>query len=103
MADAHPASESAESPNSLATALRTLPPMEEKVLRLSYGIGCQRAHSTAEIAAAFGMRTDLVETILEEAEQHLAEHGVPPDRLQQFGAPVSGRRHRCRNRSAEGD
>ena len=104
MADAHPAADSAgEGPDSLGTALRTLPPIEEKVVRLSYGIGCQRAHSAAEIAAEFGVGTDLVAAILEQAEQRLAERGVPREQLQQSGPPVSCSRHRCGTRSAKGD
>src|ERR1700722_13344452 len=41
-------------------SLATLPPIEEKVVRLSYGIGCERAHSVAEIAVEFGVGADLV-------------------------------------------
>jgi DNA-directed RNA polymerase sigma subunit (sigma70/sigma32) len=104
MADAHPATDSAEEgPEGLDTALRTLPPIEEKVERLSYGIGCQRAHTVAEIAAEFGVGADLVEAILEEAKRHLAERGVARQRLQQSGPPGSRSRHRCRVRSAKGD
>ena len=63
MADAHPPSDTVgESADSLDMALRTLPPIEEKVVRLSYGIGCQRAHSVAEIAAEFGVGAELIET-----------------------------------------
>ncbi|MGA2580051.1 MAG: hypothetical protein ABSH24_28975 [Bryobacteraceae bacterium] len=104
MTNGHPAADSAgEGPDSLGTALRTLRPIEEKVVRLSYGIGCQRAHSAAEVAAEFGVGTDVVEAILEEAEQRLAERGVPRDQLQQSSPPVSCSRHHCRTRSAEGD
>src|ERR1700730_12036712 len=58
-------------------SLATLPPIEEKVVRLSYGIGCERPHSVAEIAVEFGVGADLVAAILEQAEQRLAECGVP--------------------------
>jgi len=84
-----------KSPDKLGAALRTLRPIEEKVVRLSYGIGCQRAHSAAEIAAEFGVGVDLVEAILEEAEQRLAEQGVPRRQLLQAGQQLSGSRHRC--------
>jgi len=98
MAVAHPPSDSAgESPDRLGTALRTLRPIEEKVVRLSYGISCERAHSAAEIATEFGVGADLVEAILEVAEQRLAERGVPPDQLPHARPPWSGSRHRCRS------
>ena|SRR5579871_1772374 len=104
MADAHPATGSAgDRPDNLGTTLRTLPPIEEKVVRLSYGIGCERAHSVAEIAVEFGVGADLVAAILEQAEQRLAECGVPREQLQHSGPPVSCSRHRCGTRSAEGD
>ena len=99
MAAAHPPSDNAgESPDKLGAALRTLRPIEEKVVRLSYAIGCQRAHSAAEIAAQFGVGADLVEAILEEAEQRLAEQGVPRRQLLRAGQQLSGNRHRCRAR-----
>jgi hypothetical protein len=99
MAAAHPPSDTAgESPDRLGIALRALRPIEEKVVRLSYGIGCHRAHSATEIAAEFGVDADLVEAILEDAEQRLAEQGVPRRQLLQAGQPLSGSRHRCRAR-----
>ena len=98
MAAAPPSETSGQSPDRLGTALRTLRPIEEKVVRLSYGIGCQRPHSAAEIAAEFGVGADLVEAILEEAEQRLAQQGVPRRQLLQAGQPLSGSRHRCRAR-----
>jgi len=98
MAVAHPPSDSArENPDNLATALRTLRPIEEKIVRLRYGIGCKRAHSAAEIATEFGVGADLVAAILEEAERRLAERGVARHQLQQAGPPSSGSRHRCRS------
>ena len=87
-----------ESSGRLGAALRTLRPIEEKVVRLRYGIGCQRAHCATEIAAEFGVAVELVEVILEEAEQRLAEQGVSRRQLQQAGQPLSGTRHRCRGR-----
>ena len=70
---------------------------------MSYGIGCQSAHAAAEIAAEFGVGAELVEAILEEAEQRLAERGVLRHHLQQACPPVSCGRHRCRSRSVESD
>lgn len=79
----------------IAGALRKLPPIEEKVVRLHYGIGCQRTHSTAEIAEAFGMTEALVKDILEKAEERL-EPGLGRRQLQ--GAQGALRRRRCRAR-----
>ena len=87
-----------ESSDRLATALQTLRPIEEKVVRLSYGIGCQRAHSATEIAAEFAVAVELVESILEDAEQRLAGQGVPRAQLREAGRPLCSSRHRCRAR-----
>jgi len=70
-------------------------------VRLRYGIGCQRAHSAAEIAAEFRVGVELVEAILEVAEQRLSEQGVNRDQLQQAAPPLSGSRPRCRRGSPE--
>lgn len=103
MADAQTGAGSAgEGPDSLGTALRTLPPIEEKVVRLIYGIGCQRRHSVAEIAVEFGVATDLVAAILQEGERRLAERGVPREQLQQAGPTALHNRHGCSTRSVEG-
>jgi DNA-directed RNA polymerase sigma subunit (sigma70/sigma32) len=37
----------------ISEILRMLPPRQEKVIRLFFGLGCQRPHSAVEIAAAF--------------------------------------------------
>ena len=37
----------------LAALLKTLPPLQEKVVRLFYGFGCRRSHSACEIAREF--------------------------------------------------
>jgi DNA-directed RNA polymerase sigma subunit (sigma70/sigma32) len=82
----------------IGTALRKLRPIEEKIVRLSYGLGCQRAHSAEEIAKEFGVGRGLVDAILEEAEGRLAKDGVGRSLLQQTGPKVlSLSRHRCRS------
>ena len=87
-----------EWPESLDIALRSLRPIEEKVVRWSYGMGCQRAHSAAEIAVEFGVDVELVEAVLEEAAQRLAAQGVTRQQLQQAGQPRLRSRHGCRGR-----
>lgn len=73
----------------LGPRLRKLRPIEEKIVRLCYGIGCQRAHSAEEIAREFGVARELVDAIREEAERRLAQEGLFRTELQQAG------RHRC--------
>ncbi len=73
----------------LGPRLRKLRPIEEKIVRLCYGIGCQRAHSAEEIAGEFGVSRELVGAILEEAERRLVQEGLFRTELRQAG------RHRC--------
>ena len=76
-------------------ALQRLRPIEEKTVRLHYGIGCRRAHAVEEIAAAFGMTEERVQRILEEAEKSLERDGISPRQLQ-AGTSQPSRRHRCK-------
>ena len=39
--------------NRISEILRMLQPRQEKVIRLYFGLGCQRSHSAVEIAEAF--------------------------------------------------
>jgi hypothetical protein len=96
-AEAHAGEQAVATGDAIGTALRKLRPIEEKIVRLSYGIGCQRAHSAAEIAEEFGVGWELVDAILEEAEKRLAQAGVWRSQLQQAGLQVSLSRHRCRS------
>jgi RNA polymerase primary sigma factor len=43
--------------------LRTLAPHEEKVIRLRFGIGCDRAHTLEEIARDFGLTRERIRQI----------------------------------------
>jgi len=44
--------------------LRMLQPRQEKVIRLYFGLGCQRSHSALEIAAAFEVSSQVIAGIL---------------------------------------
>jgi len=46
-----------------AGALKMLPPNEERVLRLRFGIGCDREHSLEEIATVFGLTREGIRQI----------------------------------------
>jgi len=43
-----------------ADALRSLAPIEEKVIRMRFGIGCDREHSLEEIAEGFGLTRERI-------------------------------------------
>jgi len=44
--------------------LRMLQPRQEKVIRLYFGLGCQRCHSALEIAEAFEVASQVIAGIL---------------------------------------
>jgi RNA polymerase primary sigma factor len=49
--------------NETAGALKTLTPMEERIIRMRYGIGCGRAHTLEEIARDFGLTRERIRQI----------------------------------------
>ena len=65
----------------LSTLLRGLKPLQEKVVRLRYGLGCQRAHSVTEIAQALEVSGMVIAGILDEAHERLAEVGLTARQL----------------------
>ena len=65
----------------LSELLRGLEPLQEKVVRLRYGLGCQRRHSPREIARAFQVPPEVIRGILREAHQRLANAGWAPGQL----------------------
>ena len=58
--------------------LRMLQPRQEKVIRLYFGLGCQRSHSALEIADAFEVSSQVIAGILGAAERRLARLGLTP-------------------------
>ena len=54
-----------------AGVLRMLPPHEEKVIRMRYGIGCEREHTLQEIAEVFGLTRERIRQIEVKAFQRL--------------------------------
>jgi DNA-directed RNA polymerase specialized sigma24 family protein len=52
-----------ENPDDRNAWLSRLPPQEEKVVRMRFGIGCEREHCCEEIATACGLTADEVQKI----------------------------------------
>ena len=55
----------------MASLLRMLSPSEEKVLRMRFGIGCDREHTLEEIAQVFGLTRERIRQIEMKAMQKL--------------------------------
>src|SRR5580700_6032976 len=62
----------------ISEILRMLQPRQEKVIRLYFGLGCQRSHSALEIAKAFEVSSQVIAGILGAAERRLARLGLTP-------------------------
>ena len=62
----------------ISEILRMLRPRQEKVIRLYFGLGCQRPHSALEIAEAFQVSSQVIAGILGAAERRLARLGLTP-------------------------
>jgi len=56
-----------------AGALKTLTPSEEKVIRMRFGIGCDREHTLAEIAGVFGLTRERIRQMELKALKKLRE------------------------------
>ena len=76
----------------IAGPLRKLTPRQEKVVRLYYGLGCQRPHSAAEVAQAFGLRVQAIAGILGGAQRSLAAEGLSSRQLREVNRQASERR-----------
>ena len=64
--------------NHISEILRMLQPRQEKVIRLYFGLGCQRSHSALEIAEAFEVSSQVIAGILGAAERRLVRLGLTP-------------------------
>jgi len=54
-----------------AGILKTLSPREEKVIRLRFGIGCEREHTLEEIGQEFDLTRERIRQIEDKALRHL--------------------------------
>jgi DNA-directed RNA polymerase sigma subunit (sigma70/sigma32) len=86
--------------NRVADLLRTLSPTQEKVVRLYFGLGCQRPHSATEIAQEFHVSAQVISGILSGAERKLRQAGLTPSELRQAASIIvisDQRTRRCRH------
>jgi hypothetical protein len=78
--------------NRVSELLKILSPLQEKVVRLYFGLGCQRSHSASEIAREFHVSSQVISGILGGAERRLAHEGLTPSKLREaasFEAEIS--------------
>jgi RNA polymerase primary sigma factor len=66
-----------------ANILKTLSPKEEKVIRLRFGIGCEREHTLEEIGQEFDVTRERIRQIENKAMNKL-RHASRADRLKTF-------------------
>src|SRR6266849_10786179 len=70
-----------------AGILKTLSPREEKVIRLRFGIGCEREHTLGEIGQEFNVTRERIRQIEAKALRHLRA----PERARQLRALMAAR------------
>ena len=63
--------------------LRGLRPMQEKVLRLYFGLGCERPHSAQEMAEEFGVSVQVIAGIIGAAQRRLVKQGLTASDLRE--------------------
>ena len=63
--------------------LRGLRPLQEKVLRLYFGLGCERPHSAQEMAEEFGVSVQVIAGIIGAAQRTLAQEGLTASDLRE--------------------
>ena len=81
--------------NQVAALLGGLSPLQEKIVRLYFGIGCERSHSASEIAREFQVSSQVIGGILAGAQRRLAKVGLTP-----CNQKVCGGTRRCVNLDA---
>jgi hypothetical protein len=69
--------------NRISELLRMLAPEQEKVIRLYFGLGCQRPYSALEIAPEFGVSYHVIAGLLGAAEKRLALLGLTPNQIRE--------------------
>jgi hypothetical protein len=69
--------------NRISELLRKLSPRQEKVIRLYFGLGCQRSHSSREMAEEFGVSAQVIAGILGAAQRRLAQAGLTSNHLRE--------------------
>jgi DNA-directed RNA polymerase sigma subunit (sigma70/sigma32) len=77
--------------------LRKLSPPQEKVIRLYFGLGCERPHSAREMAQEFGVSAQVIAGILGAAQRRLAQEGLTSSDLREAARCESELRHSPRS------
>jgi hypothetical protein len=67
----------------ISRVLRGLRPMQEKVLRLYFGLGCERPHSAQEMAEEFGLSVQVIAGTIGAAQRRLAQEGLTASDLRE--------------------
>ena len=73
--------------------LRKLSPQQEKVIRLYFGLGCERPHSAREMAQEFGVSAQVIAGILGAAQRRLAREGLTSSHLREAARCEAELRH----------
>jgi len=73
----------------MAALLRKLTPRQEKVIRLYFGLGCQRPHSAEEVAQEFGVSVPVIAGIIGAAQRRLTQEGLTPRHLREAAGQES--------------
>src|SRR5713226_8996270 len=80
-------------PQDVSGRLRKLSPQQEKVIRLYFGLGCERPHSAREMAQEFGVSALVIAGILGAAQRRLAQEGLTSSDLREAARCESELRH----------
>jgi DNA-directed RNA polymerase sigma subunit (sigma70/sigma32) len=72
--------------------LRQLSPRQEKVIRLFFGLGCQRPHSAREVAQEWQVSVQSIAALLGAAQRRLAQAGLTCSQLRQAARAEAGLR-----------
>jgi DNA-directed RNA polymerase sigma subunit (sigma70/sigma32) len=67
----------------ISRLLRRLSPRQEKVMRLYFGLGCERPHAAQELAKEFGVSAQVIAGIVGAAQKRLAQEGLTSRHLRE--------------------
>ena len=67
----------------ISRPVRGLRPLQEKVLRLYFGLGCERPHAVQEMAEEFGVSAQMIAGIIGAAQRKLTQDGLTASDLRE--------------------
>ena len=70
-------------PDHITRLLRKLSPWQEKIVRLYFGLGCERSHAAGEIGNEFGVSAQVIAGTIGAALRRLAPEGLTPLQLRE--------------------